>query len=548
MNEKVTTVIEKTPFEERHQRLKRVAAYARVSTKTEEQESSLDLQVYYFAKEILFNPNYTFAGIYYDHGKSGTSMDKRKGLQDLLQKTYAGKIDLILVKSLSRFARNTLDALKVIKELRAKGVEFYFEKENISSLDPKIDFLLSILAGLAEVESKQIGSNIRWSVEKNHKAGKFQNRPLLGYRFMKDGTWVIEPSEAKVIQTIFSMYLEKPSQKRIKEWLVANGHKTVNGSLDWIESSVRAILQNEKYMGDVILGKSVSSPLQPKNRQKNTGERSIYHIHNHHEAIISHDMFQAVQDRFRERKNKTRIVHEKDVDVSRFVRSNLLKKFLYRKTGYTGSKQRSDLLANESVHNPLYKPVHVEHALKVVLDGINALRAKFSEIEPRFDQYVQHIIATNELKPKIDKKKKMVTKWKIEYDELLMAASTESSDYSLLMELEKRIIEESISLVEMEDEYETKFNYEENIQKIKKKIAEGKEPLANLEDFDFKAIFCNIVILGHNEFGLIINTSNKILEPADFENLYLCPPLTRGKTRYKKKRIDEKSNWEILMV
>jgi site-specific DNA recombinase len=228
-------------------------------------------------------------------------MDKRKGLQDLLQKAYAGKVDLILVKSLSRFARNTLDALKVIKELRAKGVEFFFEKENISSLDPKIDLLLSILAGLAEVESQQIGSNIRWSVEKNYKAGKVQNRPLLGYRFLRDGTWVIEPSEAKVIQSIFSMFLENTTQTKIKDWLVENNHKTLNGSLDWSVSTIGAILRNEKYMGDVILGKSFYAPLRPNNRQQNNGDRSMYHIHNHHEAIISPEMFQEVQDRFQEK-------------------------------------------------------------------------------------------------------------------------------------------------------------------------------------------------------------------------------------------------------
>jgi site-specific DNA recombinase len=443
---------------------------------------------------------------------------------------------------------NSLDALKVIKELRAEKVEFFFEKENISGMDPKIDFLLSILAGLAEVESKQIGSNIRWSVEKNHKAGKVHNRPLLGYRFLRDGTWVIEPSEAKVIQAIFSMYLEKTTQTRIKDWLVENGHKTLNGSLDWSVSSISAILRNEKYMGDVILGKSFSTPLQPNHRHQNTGDRLMYHIHNHHEGIISQEMFQEVQDRIQERKKKTRIVHEKDVDVSRFVRSNLLKKFLYRKTGYTGSKQRSDLLANESVRNPLYKPVHVEHALKVVLDGINALRAKFSEIEPRFDLYVQHIVATNGLKPKIDKKKKMIDKWKIEYDELIMAASTQSADHTLLMELEKRIIEESICLVEMEDDYETNYDYEENIRKIKKKIAEGKEPLASLEEFDFKAIFCNMVVLDHNEFCLIINIRNKKLEPDGYENLGVLPPLTKGTTRFKQKRIDIKSSWEIIVV
>ncbi|MFA5005861.1 MAG: hypothetical protein WC509_00115 [Candidatus Izemoplasmatales bacterium] len=274
----------------------------------------------------------------------------------------------------------------------------------------------------------------------------------------------------------------------------------------------------------------------------------MYHIHNHHEGIVSHEMFQEVQDCFQEGKNKTRIVHENDVDISRFVRSNLLKKFLYRKTGYTGSKQRSDLLANDSLRNPLYKPVHVEHALKVVLDGINAPRAKFSEIEPRFDLYVQHIMETNELKPKIEEKKKMLAKWKVEYDEILMAASTQSADHTLLMELEKRIIEESIGLVEMEDEYETKYDYEENVRKIKKKIAEGKEPLASLEDYDFKAIFCNMVILDHNEFGLIVNTSNKKIEPIDFENPYVCPPLLKGTTRYKKKRIDLQSKWELLVI
>jgi hypothetical protein len=301
-------------------------------------------------------------------------------------------------------------------------------------------------------------------------------------------------------------------------------------------------------MGDVILGKSVASPLQPKNRQKNTEERSMYHIHNHHEAIISNEMFQSVQDRFQDRKQKSRIVHEKDVDVSRFVRSNLLKKFLYRKTGYTGSKQRSDLLANESVCNPLYKPVHVEHALKVVLDGINALRANFSEIEPRFDHYVEHIMATNGLKPKIEEKKKMVAKWKIEYDGLSMAASTQSANHTLLMELEKRIIEESICLVEMEDEYETKYDYEENVRDIKKKLTECKEPLTSLDEYDFKAIFCNMVIFERNEFGLIINTSLKKLNPADYENLYVCPPLVKGMTRFKKKRIDVKSNWVLLVI
>ena len=182
-----------------YKQLKRVAAYARVSTKQELQTSSLDLQIRHYAKEIIFNPDYIFAGIYADHGKSGTSMKKRDGFREMLKKIKAGYIDLVLVKSLSRFARNTVDALTVIQETRKLGVEFFFEKENISSLDTTIDMILTMMAGMAEAESESMSQNIKWGNEKRAQKGKVAVRKAIGYDMKKDKTYSINEPEASAV-------------------------------------------------------------------------------------------------------------------------------------------------------------------------------------------------------------------------------------------------------------------------------------------------------------------------------------------------------------
>jgi len=206
--------------------IKRVAAYARVSTKQEMQESSLDLQVRHYAREIIFNPDYIFAGIYYDHGKSGTSMIKRDGLQALLKKSYAGHIDLVLVKSLSRFARNTIDALNVIRETRKLGVEFFFEKENLSSTDSTIDMILTMMAGLAEAESQQISSNIRWGHRSRAKTGKVHLYPAFGYDITKDRKYVINEVQATAVRSVYKMFLEGKKQNEILIYLNNHCFKT----------------------------------------------------------------------------------------------------------------------------------------------------------------------------------------------------------------------------------------------------------------------------------------------------------------------------------
>jgi DNA invertase Pin-like site-specific DNA recombinase len=234
--------------------IKRVAAYARVSTKQEMQESSLDLQVRHYAKEIIFNPDYIFAGIYYDHGKSGTSMIKRDGLQALLKKAYAGHIDLVLVKSLSRFARNTIDALNVIRETRKLGVEFFFEKENLSSLDSTIDMILTMMAGLAEAESQQISSNITWG-HRSVLSGKVSISPLLGYDITKDRKYIINEMQAQTVKIIFQMYLEGKKTSEILQHLQEHDFRTSNEDKFLNSQQIRTILSNEKYIGRMIFGK-----------------------------------------------------------------------------------------------------------------------------------------------------------------------------------------------------------------------------------------------------------------------------------------------------
>jgi len=200
-------VIEKNSVKYAQTRLKRVAAYARVSTKLEMQQSSIDLQIKHYAKEIIFNPDYIFAGIYADHGKSGRSMEKRDGLQKLLKKIRAGHIDLVLVKSLSRFARNTVDSLKIIQETRRLGVEFYFEKEGIYSSDATVDMILSMMSGMAEQESQSMGQNISWGFQKRAQKGQVVLHKLLGYEITEDKKYKPIPKIVPIIKTLYKMKL-----------------------------------------------------------------------------------------------------------------------------------------------------------------------------------------------------------------------------------------------------------------------------------------------------------------------------------------------------
>lgn len=282
-------------------KLKRVAAYARVSVERGRTLHSYSAQVSYYNELIQKNPEWEFAGVYADLGISGTGIEKRNDFKRLLQDCEEGKIDIILTKSVSRFARNTVDLLNVVRHLKELGIEVRFEKEGISSLTGDGELMLSILASFAQEEVISTSNNIKWAIKKKFESGKPQCRyKIYGYRWDGDNL-VIEPEEAKIVKLIFQMYLNKVSAERMEIELKEMGVIATNGGYFNI-GTIRDMLLNITYTGNLLLQKSYTPNPLVRRKVKNNGELPKYYVENNHEAIIPMEMFIQVQEERKRRK------------------------------------------------------------------------------------------------------------------------------------------------------------------------------------------------------------------------------------------------------
>lgn len=285
---------------------KKVCAYARVSTDSEDQLNSFNAQKTEYEKKIRDNKDWDFVRLYADEGISGTSIKKRPEFLKMISDARNGDIDLILTKSLSRFARNTVDTLTIVRELRDIEVEVFFEKENISSLDTKVDFMLTIFSSIAQEESRNISENVKWGFRKRFQEGKvhINTNRFLGYDKDKDGKIIINKVQAKTVSMIYDMYISGMSNREIVEFLVKNKIKNGRDEVSWRSSSITTILTNEKYIGDAILQKRVTVDYLTHKSVKNTGQAPKYYIKNNHVPIISKKKFELVQELRRKRSTK----------------------------------------------------------------------------------------------------------------------------------------------------------------------------------------------------------------------------------------------------
>ena len=284
---------------------KRVAAYCRVSTDQDEQLSSFEAQVSYYTSYINSKQEYELTNIYADEGISGTSTKKREQFNKMIEDCKAGHIDLIITKSISRFARNTLDCLQYVRLLKDLGVEVMFEKENIWTLDSKGEVLLSILSSLAQDESRSISENSTWGIRRRFEQGKLQinHVKFLGYDKDKDGNLIINPKQAKVVRRIFTEFLNGKGANRIARDLELGGVPNWNGKAKWYEGSIRKMLTNEKYKGEALLQKTYTVDFLSKKRAENNGQVPQYYVEDSHPAIIDKEMWEAVQLEMERRRN-----------------------------------------------------------------------------------------------------------------------------------------------------------------------------------------------------------------------------------------------------
>ena len=274
----------------------RVAAYCRVSTELEQQQSSYDIQIEYYTRHIMQNPNWIFAGVFADDGRSATNTFRRDDFNQLMDQCLKGKVDMDITKSISRFARNTVDCISWVRKLKEKNVAVYFEKENLNTLDDSTEMILTILSSQAQEESRAISTNVKWGYARKFEKGESTRQRSYGFRKAPTGEMCIVEEEAAVIRNMARWFLDGDSLERIKHRLEDAGIETTTGKKIWSTGTIYNILINEKIMGDVLLQKTFTADYLTKRRVKNSGQQKQYYVKNHHEAIIPKTVYYKIQE------------------------------------------------------------------------------------------------------------------------------------------------------------------------------------------------------------------------------------------------------------
>ncbi len=364
----------------------RVAAYCRVSTEQEEQQNSYQVQISYYTDLINKKKEWTLAGIFADEGISGTQTKKRTEFNRMIRMCKNKKIDLVITKSISRFARNTVDCLEYVRQLKDLGIGVIFEKENINTLTMTSEFMIALYGSFAQAESESISKNVSWGKEKAYREGKvqFQYKHLLGYKKGADGKPEIIPEEAETVKLIYAMFLDGHSMKNIALILQAKGIPTKTGT-EWRTNTIKRILQNEKYVGDALLQKTFTSDYITHKVVKNNGERPMYLVTDHHDPIVDRDTYNRVQQELARRNSKRKISDKTVTEQGKYSGKYALTELLicghcgtpYRRTTWAarGKKQIVWRCISRLEHGKKYCPdsptIKEEQLHKAIIRAIN---------------------------------------------------------------------------------------------------------------------------------------------------------------------------------
>lgn len=421
---------------------RRVAGYARVSTELEEQQTSYAAQMDYYSSYIQSRDDWEFAGMYSDEGISATNTKHREGFNQMVEDALEGKIDLIITKSVSRFARNTVDSLTTVRRLKEKCVEIYFEKENIWTLDAKGELLITIMSSLAQEESRSISENTTWGQRKRFADGRASvaYKRFLGYDRGPNGGFVVNPDQAKTVKLIYKMFLSGLSYNAIAKELTMNEVTAPGGKTKWHIKTVESILTNEKYKGDALLQKSYTVDFLQKKTKKNEGEIPQYYVEGNHEAIIPPETFDLVQAEIQKRYGEGKKYSGVSIFSSKIKCGEC--------GGWYGSKVWH---STDKYRKVIYRCNHKFDGNKkcstphLTEDEIKAL---FIKAVNRLVEKKDETIADLELL------KLLVTNT----DELEKELDTVTEEMSLLVEMTQSVIAENASMVLNQENYEKRYS------------------------------------------------------------------------------------------
>ncbi|MBU1093354.1 MAG: recombinase family protein [Firmicutes bacterium] len=524
---------------------KNVCAYARVSTSKDLQETSFDLQVETYTQMIQSNPEWNFSGVFADEGKSGTSLDYRGQFNLMVEIAKSGNIDMIITKSVSRFARNTIDCLSIIQELKKHGTEVWFEKENLSSFDPKIEFVIAVMAGMAEEESRSISENVKWGVQKRFRDGivPMVTSHLLGYDRDENNDVVINKEEAKVIKLIFKMYSEGISQRLIAEHLNTLNLKTKFGNKPYYEGAIRGIINNERYTGNAILQKSKRKKIGDRSGEKNQLTLPKYYVENSHPEIISQKLFDEVHALKNQRILKYNLTLDKKQlkkigtnrsEYAEFIECAICGKNYHYRINNINTIWENKILKCSS--NKINKKcdndaLFVSTFDRVLLSHINWIIKNKDDFLNRLREALMIHPAIIELNSSLQQAQEKLD----DYDTKLrtLMVSNDELDKHVRSEVISLKNETQIELIKLKNKLLTTHNIPSIIKKMKMILSKYKTQIDKISDFQFREIFTKARIYNRDDIELVIdpfNSSNK-------KCVYIYPAISTEYTIRKKNHL-----------
>ena len=444
-------------------RKRRVAGYARVSTDRDEQATSYEAQMAYYKAYIENREDWEFVGMYSDEGISATNTKKRDGFKQMIEDALAGKIDLIITKSVSRFARNTVDSLSTIRKLKEKGVEVYFEKENIWTLDAKGEMLLTIMSSFAQEESRSISENTTWGKRKQFADGKgaVAYSRFLGY----DKDFEINEEEAKIIRLIFRLFISGKTFYGVAQEMERRGIPSPAGRRKWYASTVKSIITNKKYKGDALLQKQYTTDFLQKKRKKNEGEIPQYYVEGHHKPIIPPPVFDYVQAEI-VRRSKMGRYSGADIFANK-VRCGCCGNWYGAKVWHSQDKYRRVIYRCNKKYQkgkePCESPHFSESELKeIFMKALNLLIEEKEECIDNLKELIEDTCQTDELE--------------VQQERL-------EAEIELLTEKINSVIRENTRIVQDQEEYQKKEDTLRNLyEKKKEKLGELNDMIQERKD------------------------------------------------------------------
>lgn len=546
---------------------KKVCAYVRVSTENEEQKSSYEAQRDEYTKRIQEKTEWEFVGIYADEGISGTSTKNRKEFNRMIEKARQGEIDIILTKSISRFARNTVDALNFIRELRKINVEVFFEKENISSLDPKVEFLLTIMSSIAQEEARNVSENVKWNVQKRFREGipVINATRFLGYKKdRKGGNLIVSPQEAETIKLIFKLYLSGLGPHKIAHQLTEIGALTGARNTKWHESTVTAILKNEKYCGDLVQQKTISIDYLNHTRVKNKDIAPKFHTENSHEAIIDRDTFQMAQ-RLREERRASRIGENKNLakyhnlyPFSAMIICKQCGRTLKRRYWNYGTPAQRVMQQCggyiEGKANCTAKAINQEVIEGATLQVLNEVFLKNVNIVDTIRKVVKNTIRVDDFSAKIESLEKEIgeleTAMSILVDVKVKNPTLNDSIFnSKYQELATKHKEASEVLTTLELEHANVFNTHTRLKKIEDYLASDQGFITELDSDTFRSFVTKMISISPSEIVYCVTGSRNYTD-KEFaekrEEFSKLEPIASG--RYYSKKYEKEMTYKVVVI